>query len=100
MTALDDAAAAVLRDLDGRHEDVVRSCAEARTWWLQEWPDGAAYVLCLLAQDVQEALQNPRWPLCPEHQDHQLVVEPDLGTDPFWVCERSGLPVAPVGTLH
>lgn len=40
------------------------------------------------------------WPSCPEHPDHALVVEPDLGTDPFWVCERSGLPVAPVGSLR
>ena len=99
MTALEDAAAAVLRDLGGQHEDVVTRCADERRWWVEQWPDGAQFLPCLLAQDVQEALLDPSWPLCPEHQDHALVVEPDLGTDPFWVCERSGLPVAPVGSL-
>lgn len=39
------------------------------------------------------------WPLCPEHRDHALFVEPDLGPDPFWVCHRTGLPVAGVGGL-
>jgi hypothetical protein len=94
---------AVLRDLPGGSEDVVRACADQRRWWVEQWPDGAPFLLCLLAQDVQEAVHAagslPRWPLCPEHADHALVVEPDLGTDPFWVCERSGLPVAPVGSL-
>lgn len=77
------------------------ACVEGRRWWLREWPDGAPYLLCLLAQDVQEVVQvaDRTWPRCPEHGDHALVVEPDLGTDPFWVCERSGLPVAPVGSL-
>ena len=103
MTALDDAATAVRRDLaDPRREELLLACAEERRWWLEQWPDGAPYLLCLLAQDVQEAVQqvDRSWPLCPEHGDHALVVEPDLGTDPFWVCERSGLPVAPVGSLH
>jgi hypothetical protein len=40
------------------------------------------------------------WPICPEHRDHALFVEPDLGPDPFWVCHRSGLPVARVGQLE
>jgi hypothetical protein len=98
---LADARVAVLRDLDGRREDLVDACTEQRKWWLSEWADGAPYVLCLLAQDVQEAIREtePLWPPCPEHRDHPLFVEPDLGTDPFWVCERSGLPVAPVGRL-
>jgi hypothetical protein len=75
---------------------------EGRRWWVDQWPDGAAHVLCLLAQDVQEAVhetRDPLWPLCPEHPDHPLLVEPDLGPDPFWVCHRTGLPVAPVGSL-
>lgn len=99
MDELAEAAAAILRDLQARHEEVVAAAVEQRRWWVQEWPEGAPFLLCLLAQDVQEALLDPLWPLCPEHRDHALAVEPDLGTDPFWVCERSGLPVAPVGRL-
>jgi hypothetical protein len=82
---------------------VVERCAGERRWWVEQWADGAPFLLCLLAQDVQEAVNgsaDPKWPLCLEHGDHALVVEPDLGTDPFWVCERSGLPVAAVGFLH
>lgn len=92
---------AVLRDLDGRHASLVDAAVEQRRWWLQQWEDGAQFVLCLLAQDVQEAVHeaDPTWPLCPEHTDHALLIEPDLGTDPFWVCPRSGLPVAAVGSL-
>jgi hypothetical protein len=96
---------AVLRDLDGRHETLVDAAVEQRRWWLSQWDDGAQFILCLLAQDVQEAVHaiEPTWPLCSdchaEHQDHPLLVEPDLGTDPFWVCPRSGLPVAAVGSL-
>ena len=101
MDPIADAREALCRDLGGRREDVVDTCAEQRRWWLQEWAGGAPYLLCLLAQDVQEAVREtePLWPTCPEHGDHPLFVEPDLGTDPFWVCERSGLPVAPVGRL-
>lgn len=101
--ALAAAADALRRDLaDPRREELLQACAESRRWWLDEWPDGAAYLVCLLAQDVQEAVQvtDRTWPPCPEHGDHALVVEPDLGTDPFWVCERSGLPIAPVGSLR
>jgi hypothetical protein len=50
-------------------------------------------------QEAVHATHDPDWPLCPEHGDHALFVEPDLGTDPFWVCHRSGLPVAQVGEL-
>ena len=56
----------------------------------------------LEAQDVQEAVHaeaDPTWPLCPTCRDHALFVEPDLGADSFWVCHRSGLPVAEVGRL-
>lgn len=98
---LEDAREAVLRDLDRKHEGLVQAAVEQRTWWLSQWPDGSPFVLCLLAQDVQEAVHSddPMWPLCPDHRDHPLLVEPDLGTDPFWVCTRSGLPVAAVGSL-
>jgi hypothetical protein len=101
---LEQAREAVRRDLDDPGLDaLLEACVEQRRWWVEQWAEGAIYLACLLAQDVQEAVQeahDPRWPLCPEHGDHALVVEPDLGTDPFWVCERSGLPVAPVGSLH
>jgi hypothetical protein len=73
-----------------------------RRWWLAEWPDGAPHLLCLLAQDLQDVVHersDPLWPLCAEHGDHPLLVEPDLGPDPFWVCHRTGLPVAAVGSL-
>ena len=97
---LERAREAVLRDAQGRFADIVDRCLEQRRWWVEQWPDGAPFLDCLLAQDVQEACPEPQWPLCEEHGDHALVVEPDLGTDPFWVCERSGLPVAAVGSLH
>ncbi len=73
-----------------------------RRSWLAAWPEGAEHVPGLVAQDVQEAVQarvDRRWPLCAEHADHALVIEPDLGPDPFWVCEIDGLPVAPIGGL-
>ena len=73
-----------------------------RGTWVASWPEGAEHVPGLVAQDVQEIVHegtDPIWPRCPEHGDHALFVEPDLGPDPFWVCERTGLPVAPVGAL-
>ncbi len=99
--ALAAAAVAVERDLAGRHPGAVEAAVAERRWWVEQWPEGAPFLTCLVAQDVQEAVNatDPSWPLCPEHTDHRLVVEPDLGTDPFWVCERSGLPVASVGGL-
>lgn len=100
MDELTQARTALLRDTQGRFEDLVDRCLEQRRWWVEQWAEGAQYLVCLLAQDVQEAVPDAQWPLCEEHGDHALVVEPDLGTDPFWVCERSGLPVAPVGSLH
>ncbi len=90
------------RALDGAtRQELLDGAVAHRTWWLQQWPEGAPHVLGLVAQDVQEAVaeHDPLWPLCPEHADHPLHVEPDLGPDPFWVCARSGLPVAPVGGL-
>lgn len=105
--SLAEAAAAVRRDLrDPSYEHEVAHCVEQRRWWVGQWAEGAPYLLCLLAQDVQEAVRErqPLWPACtestcPEVGRHPLFVEPDLGTDPFWVCERTGLPVAPVGLL-
>ena len=105
-SALAQALAAVRADLGRRADDpavdeLVDEAVAHRAWWLAQWADGAPHVLGLLAQDVQEAVHEgePLWPACPEHGDHPLFVEPDLGPHPFWVCHRSGLPVAPVGNL-
>ncbi|MDT0305466.1 hypothetical protein RM780_00605 [Streptomyces sp. DSM 44917] len=78
-----------------------------RRWWCAQWPEGAAYVAGLLAQDMQDALlaRVGRWPLCrvcvPEAgtEPHQLDVEPELGEDPHWVCGVTGNVLAPVGSL-
>ncbi len=100
--ALSAARDAVLRDLPAPYADLLAPALDYRSWWLAQWPAGGEHVLGLLAQDVQEAIHathDPDWPLCPEHRDHALFVEPDLGPDPFWVCHRTGLPVASVGSL-
>ena len=106
--ALATAASAVRHDLErtgrcrGRALRALAGALEQRSWWVAQWPEGAEHVLGLVAQDVQEALHeslDPQWPRCPEHRDHPLFVEPDLGPDPFWVCHRTGLPVAQVGCL-
>lgn len=107
MNALESARAAVEADLGPAYGDVVPAAVEHRRWWLEQWPDGGAFVLCLLAQDVQEAVhdRDPLWPACrevtcPEVGAHPLLVEPDLGPDPFWVCHTTGLPVCAVGALQ
>jgi len=113
--ALFDARARVLRDLAVYGLDTAPTVSlldevlTTRRWWLDQWPAGAAYVACLVAQDVQEALLESvgRWPLCSRsHTDldddvspHELRVAPDLGEDPHWVCEEDGTVVAPVGRL-
>ena len=107
------ARARVLHDLAARGLDTARDrlgastrSLSARRWWVEQWPDGAAYVACLVAQDVQEALLRPvgRWPLCSVHErrrrrPHELRVTPDLGEDPHWVCEEGGVVVARLGEL-
>lgn len=106
------ARALVLHDLAARGLDtpqtvsLVDDVLAERRWWVEQWPDGSAYITCLVAQDVQEALEETvgRWPLCSvhaddEHEPHELRVSPDLGEDPHWVCEEDGLVVAPVGAL-
>jgi hypothetical protein len=111
--ALLAARALVLHDLAARRMDsprtvsIVDEVLTQRRWWVEQWPDGAAYVACLVAQDVQEALHEHvgRWPLCalPHDDDdvpHELRVMPDLGEDPHWICEEQGCVVAPVGALR
>lgn len=113
--ALFEARARVLHDLAACGLDtaatvsVVDEVLTARRWWVDQWPEGAAYVACLVAQDVQEALLDRvgRWPRCrlrhdpddDEAEPHELRVSPDLGEDPHWVCEAGGVVVAPVGAL-
>ena len=89
------------------YDAALEQAVGTRAWWLSEWAAGAPYVLGLLAQDLQEAVHadDPMWPLCsetscPARFGHALFVEPDLGPDPFWTCHRTGLPVAPVGSLR
>lgn len=105
---LAEAAVAARHDLEatGQWTDASEAAlAESltqRSWWLDQWPEGGEHLPGLVAQDVQEWVHNTvfsDWPLCPEHRDHALFVEPDLGADPFWVCHRSGLPLAEVGDL-
>ncbi len=108
------ARALVLHDLAARAMDSARTVSivddvlTQRRWWTEQWPEGSAYVACLVAQDVQEALLEKvgRWPLCARqdgahHGDepHELRVTPDLGADPHWVCEHDGTVIAPVGAL-
>ena len=83
---------------------LVEDAVTHRRWWVGQWPEGAAYVTGLIAQDVQDALleSHGRWPLCPvctEQDPHALDVEPELGPDPHWVCTRAAVSVAPVGEL-
>jgi hypothetical protein len=100
------ARAALLHDLtatgiaQAHYVDVVEDALAARARWVDAWPDGGAYVVGLVAQDVQDHLIDTegRWPPCPSHPDEALIVEPELGADPHWVCSRCGT-VAAVGHL-
>lgn len=105
-----DARARVLDDLRARgldvpeYVDVVEDVVTERRWWVEQWPEGAAYVAGLVAQDVQERLLDAatRWPrceVCGEPEPHELQVEPELGPDPHWTCGRRGVVVAPLGAL-
>jgi hypothetical protein len=105
--ALSEARARLVHDLSStkadqpRCVDVVDGVVHERRSWLEQWPDGAAFITCLVAQDVKEELAGVigRWPQCPTTPGHELQVEPDLGEDPHWVCEDCALPVARVGEL-
>ncbi|MEW1724920.1 hypothetical protein [Streptomyces sp. NPDC093109] len=129
--ALHAARALVLADLaagDVARADVVSLVEDSvshRRWWVEQWPEGVAYVTGLIAQDVQDALleRYGRWPLCPvcdgpaevgdghtghagsdgeggpDAGPHALEVEPELGEDPHWICGKKGIVIAPVGSL-
>ncbi|MER6093572.1 hypothetical protein [Streptomyces bluensis] len=108
--ALHAARALVLADLiagevaDADVVSLVENSVVERRWWVEQWPEGAGYVAGLVAQDVQDALleRYGRWPLCPvcpSGDPHALDVEPELGTDPHWVCHKAGVKVAAVGSL-
>ncbi|NED82214.1 hypothetical protein G3I76_19230 [Streptomyces sp. SID11233] len=108
--ALHTARARVMADLaagDVAQAQIVSMVEDAvthRRWWVEQWPQGAEFVVGLVAQDVQDALleQYGRWPLCPvcdSGDPHALDVEPELGPDPHWVCTKATVSVAPVGAL-
>jgi hypothetical protein len=85
--------------------NVVDDVIGERRWWLDQWPAGAAFVAGQIAQDVQDRLLDDglgRWPrcrACDETEIHELRIEPELGPDPKWVCERSSIAVAALGGL-
>ena len=109
------ARALVLHDLESTHAADARSVSaleeavSTRRWWTSQWEEGKEYVAGLVAQDVQDALLEEvgRWQLCPvcegrtgSDEPHALYIHPELGgPDPAWVCERSGIRVAPLGGL-
>lgn len=104
------ARALVLHDLTARGlaQPAVVSMLEQslseRRWWLSQWQEGAAYVPGLVAQDVQDGVHDTigRWPrctACDSLTEHALQVAPELGADPHWVCQESGIVVAPLGRL-
>lgn len=108
--ALHAARALVLADLAARQVadagvvSLVEDALTHRRWWVEQWPEGIAYVAGLVAQDVQDALleRYGRWPLCPvcdAGDPHALDVQPELGPDPHWVCAKAGVRVARVGGL-
>lgn len=108
--ALHSARARVLEDLatcdidDPAIVSLVEDAVAHRRWWVEQWPEGVAYVAGLVAQDVQDALleRYGRWPLCPlcdARDPHALDVAPELGPDPHWVCPVTSTVVAPVGRL-
>jgi hypothetical protein len=105
--ALADARARLLHDLSATTQttpivmDALEDALSKRREWAEPWPEGTAFIACLVAQDLQEALEGVfgPWPPCRLDGAHQLRVEPDLGEDPRWVCEDCSAVVAPVGEL-
>jgi hypothetical protein len=104
------ARALVLADLEScrlADAEIVSALEESiaqRRWWVSQWPEGSEYVAGLVAQDVQDAIvdRQGRWPVCRRCDDrdgHGLYIEPELGPDPHWVCEKTSTVVAPLGGL-
>jgi hypothetical protein len=105
------ARALVLHDLevtgaaDVESVSALEAAVSTRRWWTSQWEQGKTFVGGLVAQDVQDAILDRvgRWPLCPACDDldpHALYIHPELGgPDPMWVCETSGVTVAPLGGL-
>jgi hypothetical protein len=105
------ARALVLHDLevtaaaDALSVSALESAVATRRWWASQWEEGKQYVAGLVAQDLQDALLESvgRWPLCnacDELAPHALYIHPELGgPEPTWVCEKSGLAVAALGSL-
>jgi hypothetical protein len=109
--ALMTARALVLHDLEvtgvagPESVSALEASVSTRRWWASQWEEGVTYVAGLVAQDVQDALLDHvgRWPLCracDELDPHALYIHPELGgPEPTWVCEHSGIAVAPLGKL-
>jgi hypothetical protein len=96
----------VTRAVDPASVSALEAAVTTRRWWTSQWEEGREYVAGLVAQDVQDALLDSvgRWPLCracDELEPHALYIHPELGgPDPTWVCEHSGITVAPLGGLE
>lgn len=108
---LDVARAAAVRDLcacghdDATTVSLLDEVVAARRWWLDEWPDGEAFLPGLIAQDLQDTLLDAgvRWPQCSHCDDevvHSLHVDPPLDAEACWVCDRAAVVVARVGELN
>lgn len=105
-----EARALVLHDLQARgfaDADTVSMLEDAvagRGWWVDQWDEGTPFVAGLVAQDLQDALldRSTRWPRCTACDltaEHSLSIEPELGTDPHWVCREAGMVVSRLGLL-
>jgi hypothetical protein len=106
-----EARARVLHDLTARGldsadvVDVLEDVVTERRWWVGQWPEGESYVAGQVAQDVQDRLLDAhvgRWPRCvscDETDTHELHIEPQLGPEPCWRCDKSGTVVAALGEL-
>ena len=85
--------------------DLLEDVVTERRWWIGEWPDGGSYVAGQVAQDVQDRLLDARigrWPrcvACDETEAHELHIDPELGPEPRWRCDKSGIVVAALGEL-
>ena len=59
LSALREEGIHLAQALEARTSHMVSALDEAcsqRRWWVEQWPEGSAYVAGLIAQDVQDAL--------------------------------------------